>query len=318
MASAVVGDDVFGEDPTVAELQDRVAQMLGKQAGLFVTSGTQSNLCALLSHCARGDEYIAGADAHTFKYEGGGAAVLGGIAQQPVATEADGSLKLDEIVLAVKPDDPHFAQTRLLCCENTFAGQPQTAASLAERVDLAHELDLVTHLDGARLWNASIALGEPLKDLAEGFDSVSVCLSKGLGAPLGSVLVGERSFIERAHRWRKMLGGGLRQAGIAAAAGIYALDHNIERLAVDHRHANRLANGLNDLTGVTASVATNMVFATFDGLNDSLFTEEMLKRDVAVRMANGVSRLVTHIDVSEDEIDHALSVFAETLGMLHG
>ena len=261
MFSAAVGDDVYGEDPTVNALEAAVAERLGKQAGLFVTSGTQGNLCALLAHCGRGDEYIVGHSAHTYMYEGGGAAVLGSIQPQPVPSLGDGMLDLDAAESAVKADDCHFARTRLVCLENTTDGKVLTLDQMAASAALAERHGLGHHLDGARLWNAAVALGVTAEAVAAPFDSVSVCLSKGLGAPMGSVLAGPSELVAEARKWRKMLGGGLRQAGIVAAAGLYALEHHVDRLTVDHANATRLAQGLSAISGVKIeSCATNMVF----------------------------------------------------------
>lgn len=260
IASAEVGDDVYGDDPTVNRLQAVVADRLGKEAALFVSSGTQSNLLAILSHCERGDEYIAGQAAHTYRFEGGGAAVLGSVQPQPLPMSADGQLDLLEVVKAIKPLDPHFARTRLLCLENTHSGVvlPQAYARTAKSLCDQHGLAL--HLDGARLFNAAIASKCSVATLAEPFDSVSICLSKGLGAPVGSVLAGSKSLIERALRWRKVLGGGMRQAGLLAAAGLYALEHHVERLAEDHANAARIAALLDSVQPGCARAATNMVF----------------------------------------------------------
>src|SRR3954468_23513751 len=244
MARAEVGDDVFADDPTVNRLQDECAQRFGMEAGLFFPSGTQSNLAALMSHCARGEEVIVGQEAHTYRFEGGGMAVLGSIQPQPLQNRPDGTLDLAEVEAAIKPDDAHFAVTRLLALENTISGKVLSRAYLADALALARRRKLATHLDGARIFNAVVKLGTPARDLCAGFDSVSVCLSKGLGTPAGTVLVGSRPLIERAHRLRKMLGGGMRQAGILAAAGLHALQHNVERLAEDHANAERLAKGL--------------------------------------------------------------------------
>lgn len=216
--AAKVGDDVFGDDPTVNALQERVAALLGKEAALFMSSGTQSNLCGLLAHCGRGDEYIVGQLAHTYRYEGGGAAVLGSIQPQPLPNQADGTIRLEDIAAAIKPDDPHFARTRLLALENTWSGNVLPASYVTDACELAHSRGLFTHLDGARLFNAAVASGRTVAELARHFDSVSICFSKGLGAPIGSMLVGSKALIARAHRVRKMVGGGLRQVGLLAAA----------------------------------------------------------------------------------------------------
>ena len=269
MAAADVGDDVFGDDPSVNALQERIAALLGKEAALFVSSGTQGNLVAVMTHCGRGDEYIVGQSAHTYRYEAGGAAVLGSVQPQPLEHQADGSLALEDIDAAIKPDDSHFARSRLLCLENTIGGKVLPLDYLARATALARERGLATHLDGARLFNAAVALGgDPYanaRSIAAHFDSVSVCFSKGLGAPVGSALVGSRAFIQQAHRWRKMLGGGMRQAGVLAAAALHALDHHVERMAVDHALAQRLAEGLQQIRGVTVEpVQTNMVFVGVD------------------------------------------------------
>src|SRR2546422_8682064 len=244
MAAAEVGDDVYGEDPTVNRLEALAAEMLDKEAAVFVCSGTQSNLLALMSHCQRGDEYIVGQQAHTYKFEGGGAAVLGSIQPQPLDYEPDGSLDLAGVEAAIKPDDPHFAKTRLLCLENTQAGKVLTLDYLARAGQCAGAKRLRLHLDGARIFNASVDLGVAVTEISRHFDSVSVCLSKGLGAPVASILCGSRGLIAKARRWRKVLGGGMRQAGVLAAAGIYAFEHNVERLAEDHENASALAEGL--------------------------------------------------------------------------
>ncbi|MGZ5206839.1 MAG: low-specificity L-threonine aldolase, partial [Caldimonas sp.] len=262
MALAPVGDDVFGDDPTVNALQEKIAAMLGKEAALFVASGTQSNLVAIMSHCGRGDEYIVGQAAHCYRYEAGGAAALGSVQPQPLDHETDGRLALERIAAAIKPDDSHFAKSRLLCLENTIGGKALPVAYLEEAAALAHRRGLATHLDGARLFNAAVKLGVPAREIAAPFDSVSVCFSKGLGAPVGSALVGSRPFIAAAHRWRKMVGGGMRQAGVLAAAAIHALDHHVDRLADDHALAARLAEGLAGLPGLAVEPPqTNMVFA---------------------------------------------------------
>jgi threonine aldolase len=321
MAAAPLGDDVFGDDPTVNALQARLAALLGKEAALFVPTGTQSNLCALMAHCQRGDEYLVGQMAHTYRWEGGGAAVLGSIQPQPLPQQADGSITLAEIEAAIKPDDAHFARTRLLTLENTWGGQVLPLGYIEQATALARRKGLTTHLDGARLFNAAVASagahgGDPLAAahaIAQHFDTVSVCFSKGLGAPVGSALVGPKDFIARAHRIRKMLGGGMRQAGGLAAAALHALDHHVDRLALDHLHAQQLAQGLQDLAGVTVQTPqTNIVFVDLapekaHGVVDRL-------RPAGV-LCTGLYRLrfVTHLDVSAADIQRAVSVLRATL-----
>ena len=313
MAAAEVGDDVFGDDPTVNALQSRIAVLLGKEAALFMPSGTQSNLCALMSHCQRGDEYLVGQLAHTYRYEGGGAAVLGSIQPQPLAQQADGSLALADIEAAIKPDDAHFARTRLLALENTWGGQVLPQSYVEAATALAHARGLATHLDGARLFNAAVASGVPVDEIARGFDSVSVCFSKGLGAPVGSALVGSQDLIARARRIRKMLGGGMRQAGVLAAAALHALDHHVERLAQDHANASRLAEGLAGLPGVSvAPPQTNIVFVDLDPRRTAGVVERLRAAGV---LCTGLYRLrlVTHLDVSADDIEQALRVLRANL-----
>lgn len=340
MAAAPVGDDVFGDDPSVNALQTKLANMLGFEAALFVPTGTQSNLCGLMAHCQRGDEYIVGQMAHTYRWEGGGAAVLGSIQPQPLEHQPDGTLALADIEAAIKPDDVHFARTRLLTLENTFGGKLLPFDYVQAATDLAKTHGLARHLDGARLFNAAVAQATQLagentsnlpkafvnqghiaityeaivqeaRRIAQCFDSVSVCLSKGLGAPVGSVLCGSADFITRAHRIRKMVGGGMRQAGILAAAGSHALDHHVARLADDHALARRLADGLQGLPGVVVEPPqTNIVFvdlvdgakARGVGLIPHLKSHGVL--------ATGLYRLrfVTHLDVDAAGIDRAVSV----------
>lgn len=313
MAAAAVGDDVFGDDPTVNELEAVMAERLGKEAAVLVASGTQGNLCALLAHCQRGDEYIVGERAHTYMYEGGGGAVLGGIQPQPVPVGADGMIDLDRAETAVKPDDSHFARTRLVCLENTNDGRVLTVEKMEQSAALAARHSLAHHLDGARLWNAAVALGLDPAALAAPFDSVSVCLSKGLGAPVGSVLAGSADFVAEARRWRKMLGGGMRQAGVVAAAGLHALDHHMERLADDHANAARLAEGLGLVPGVEVeSCATNMVFARLRPERPGM-ADELARQGVLTLWTDAGGRLVTHLDVSEADIDTAVAAVAEIL-----
>ena len=315
MLRAEVGDDVFGDDPTVNRLQKRIAEMLGFEAALFMPTGTQSNLCALLSHCERGDEYIVGQNAHTYKMEGGGGAVLGGIQPQPIEHAADGTLPLEAIEKAVKPDDAHFARTRLLALENTLGGRVMPLHYLQEATTLARSKGLATHLDGARLFNAAVASGGDAKAsaqaIAQCFDSVSVCFSKGLGAPVGSALLGSKAFVARAHRWRKVTGGGMRQAGVLAAAALHALDHHIARLADDHANAKRLADGLRTVPGISvARPDTNIVFADVAGGRTAALVEHLKARGVLATGLIGL-RFVTHLDVDAAGVDHALAAVRE-------
>ncbi|MDP6635058.1 MAG: low-specificity L-threonine aldolase [Phycisphaerae bacterium] len=310
MARAEVGDDVYGEDPTINRLEALAAEMLGKEAAVFAPSGTQSNLIGVLAHCQRGDEYIVGQHAHTYKYEGGGAAVLGSIQPQPIDLEPDGSLDLDKVARAVKPDDFHFARTRLLCLENTHRGMALPMDYLARAEAFARDCGLSIHLDGARVFNAAVKLGVPVSDIARHFDSVSICLSKGLGAPVGSLLCASQSLVKEARRWRKVLGGGMRQAGVLAAAGIIALEQHVERLAEDHANAARLAGGLSDIDGISvdrAAVQTNMVFASMSGEIVDRLVEFLAGRGILIlggKMLGGPTiRIVTHLDVTSEDID---------------
>ncbi|MDE0177592.1 MAG: low-specificity L-threonine aldolase [Gammaproteobacteria bacterium] len=301
MVSAEVGDDVYGEDPTVNRLERECATLLGLEAGLFVPSGTQSNLAALLAHCGRGDEYIAGQEAHTYRFEGGGAAAFGGIQPQPLPFRDDGTLDLQDIAAAIKPDDYHFARTKLICLENTQGGKALDPDYFESVRKLADRHGLKLHLDGARLFNAVVALRRSPRDFGRYCDSVSVCLSKGLGAPAGSVLCGGSSFVEAARRWRKVLGGGMRQAGVLAAAGLHALTHHVERLADDHRRANTLAEGLRK-KGLSAQQQTNMVFV--EGLDAAYMAAHMGSGGVRV----SGSRWVVHMDIDDADIRHVVEV----------
>jgi threonine aldolase len=307
MARAEVGDDVFGDDPTVHALERRIAAMLGKETAVFVTSGTQSNLAAILAHCERGDEYIAGQAAHCYRYEAGGAAVLGSVQPQPIAHAADGSLPLEAIAEAVKPDDSHFARTRLLCLENTIGGKALGLDYVTQATALARRLGLACHLDGARLFNAAAVLGVDAAAIAAPFDTVSVCFSKGLGAPLGSALVGPRETIERARRWRKMLGGSLRQAGVVAAAALHALDHHVARLAEDHSNAARLADALQGLPGLAVDEPpqSNMVFARIEDPEAVAGLAAHLEAEGVLALVHPTTRFVTHLDVDAEGVDRA-------------
>jgi threonine aldolase len=305
MHEAELGDDVFGDDPTVNRLQQRAAEIFGCEAALLLPSGTQSNLAALMSHCQRGDEVIIGAEQHSYRYEAGGLAVLGSINPRALPNRADGTLDLAQVEASINADDPHFARTRLLALENTISGKPIARSYLEGALALAKRRGLATHLDGARIFNAAVHFNTTVNALCAGFDSVSSCLSKGLGAPAGTVLLGGREFIARARRARKILGGAMRQAGVLAAAGLYALEHNVDRLAVDHRNAARLAEGLRAL-GLPAESHTNMVFVTVPAERVAVLAEHLKKRNVLV-LPGARMRLVTHLDVDAAGVDRAVA-----------
>ena len=322
MQAAALGDDVFAGDPSVNALQDKIAAMLGFEAALFVPTGTQSNLCAILSHCQRGDEYIVGQMAHCYRWEGGGAAVFGSVQPQPLTHQADGSLSLADIESAIKPDDAHFARTRLLALENTLGGKLLPLAYVQAATNLAKAHGLSRHLDGARLFNAAVAQAAQVggdaqtqaRRIAQCFDSVSVCFSKGLGAPIGSALCGSTAFIARAHRIRKMAGGGMRQAGGLAAAASHALDHHIDRLADDHALAKRLADGLAGIEGLQVEAPqTNILFVDLTGAvkaSAAALLQHLADHGI---QATGLYRLrfVTHLDVDAAGVDHAVAVIRQ-------
>lgn len=310
MAEAEVGDDVFGDDPTVNRLEETAAGMLGMEAGLFVPSGTQGNLVSLLTHCGRGDEYIVGQQAHTYKYEGGGAAVLGGIQPQPLEFEPDGTLDLDRVAGAIKPQDSHFARTKIVCLENTHHGRPLPLDYLPRYEAFCREHGLGRHLDGARVFNAAVACGVDIAEITRHFDTVSFCLSKGLGAPVGSVVCGPSDFTSEARRWRKVTGGGMRQAGIIAAAGLIALEHHVDRLADDHANAERLAEGLADIHGLELQgpSQTNMVFVRLPEDRSTELTAYLADNGIQIVDMNPL-RLVTHLDVSADDVKRTIEAF---------
>lgn len=309
MTRAATGDDVYGEDPTVNQLEAELARRLGFAAALFVPTGTMSNLLGLLAHCERGDEYIVGQQAHTYKYEGGGAAVLGSIQPQPLEVQADGSLDLADVAAAIKPDDFHFARTRLLALENTMQGKVLPLEYLARARAFTRENGLALHLDGARLYNAAVKLGVDAREITRHFDSVSVCLSKGLGAPVGSVLCGSVELIGKARRLRKMVGGGMRQAGLLAAAGLYALDNNVQRLADDHANAQWLADGLVKAGYAVEPVQTNMVYVH---MGDRAEAFKVFAAERGIRLsAAGRLRMVTHMDVDRAGIEQVIAAFVE-------
>lgn len=312
MAAAEVGDDVYRDDPTVIRLENLAAKLLGCEAALFTASGTQANLIAIISHCQRGDEYVVGQTAHTYRYEAGGAAVLGSVQPQPIEFEEDSTLDLDKVAAKIKPDDIHFARTRLLCLENTQNGKALPLPYLAKAASFTRERGLKLHLDGARLMNAVVKQQISPTEITRHFDSVSLCLSKGLGAPVGSLLAGRAAFIEEARKWRKMVGGGMRQAGILAAAGIYALENNVARLAEDHRHAAELAEGLQRFPELAVDfhpAQTNMVFfRTESRLAEAL---AIFLRERGILISPGpLTRLVTHLDISAGDIATVLAAVA--------
>ena len=304
MYAAEVGDDVYGEDASVNQLEERAADMLGKPAGLFVSSGTQANLIAILTHAGRGDEYITGAHYHSYFYEAGGAAALGGVVPCTLPVDGRGRLDSDDLLNAIKPNDPHHPVSRLLCLENTVNGQVQPLAHLTALCAIAQQHEMVTHLDGARLMNAAIASQTPASQIVSSFDSVSLCLSKGLGAPAGSLLCGDTEFIIRARRWRKMLGGGMRQAGVLAAAGLYALEHNIERLAEDHATALHLAEKLEAIDGVRVDldkVDTNMIYMYLPEDKQPGLPAYLRAKNIIISPAKKGFRLVLHKDIPAQE-----------------
>lgn len=322
MAQAEVGDDVFGDDPSVNHLQQKTAEIAGHEAGLFLPSGTQSNLVALLTHCQRGDEYIVGQQAHTYKYEGGGAAVLGSIQPQPIEFEADGTLDLGRVAAAIKPNDFHFARTRLLALENTVGGKVVPQRYIVAARQFVRERNLNIHLDGARAFNAAVAQGIPIKEITSQFDSVSLCLSKGLGAPVGSVLCGNLTFIEAAKKWRKMVGGGMRQAGILAAAGLYALQHNVARLREDHDNAKWLADQLRLISALNRDEKcvqqyTNMVFVMLPPSHAERLSDYLKKRHILILAMNPL-RLVLHKDVDRTDLERFVEVLREAISNLWG
>lgn len=312
MLAADVGDDVYGEDPTINRLERTVAERLGKEAAVFAASGTQSNLMALMAHCERGDEYIVNQRGHTYLYEGGGAAVLGSIQPQPLEFKPNGTVDLDMVTRAIKPDDPHHARTRLFCLENTHNGLVMPLDFLAEARDFARTRGLAVHLDGARVFNAAVHLGVDVEAITQHADTVSICLSKGLGAPVGSVLAGPHALMRKARRWRKVLGGGMRQAGILAAAGIFALEHHVSRLKDDHAHAAMLAQGLKGFPQLKVEYPedqTNMVFLDFPRDHAEPFVGFCRARGVLLSIDSRRCRLVTHLDVSERDIQTVLACF---------
>ena len=322
MLDAPVGDDVYGEDPTVNALQDHAAAMLGFEAALYGVSGTQTNLLGLMANCQRGEEVIVGQTAHIYRWEAGGMAVLGSIQPQPLEQRADGTIDLTAIEAAIKPDDAHYAVTRLIALENTWGGKVLPADYMRNVKALANKRGLRTHLDGARLFNAAVTIAaqngnSPIaaaREICQSFNSVSLCLSKGLGAPVGSLLLGDKALIDRARRLRKMIGGGMRQAGVVAAAGQYALDYNIDRLAEDHANASALAQGLTKASHGKLKIEppqTNILWAEFPPEIGNSFAAHLKSNDILVSGAYGKQRWVTHLDVSRDDVAHTVKVVEE-------
>ncbi len=309
MREARVGDDVYGEDETVNRLEATAAQLLGKQAGLFLSSATQANLAAMLAHNARGEEILLGDCYHIFVSEAGGTSALGGIIMHPLATDDAGGLSLEQVLGAIKEDDPHHPITRTLALENTVLGQVQDPKHHRLLADAVREQGLNVHLDGARIMNAAIALGVGAADVAAPFDSVMMCLSKGLGAPVGAVLCGSADFIQRARRLRKMLGGGMRQAGVLAACGLFALEHHVERMADDHERARKLAAGLAEIEGLPVRQATNMVFIEPATADLEPLAQHLRQHGVEIGQQSPRVRLVTHLDVDDAALDRAITAF---------
>ncbi|MDN2667873.1 low-specificity L-threonine aldolase [Vibrio sp. 14N.309.X.WAT.E.F5] len=316
MANAEVGDDVYGDDPTVNELEQWAANETGFEAAMFTSSGTQANLLGLMAHCERGDEYLCGQQAHNYKYEAGGAAVLGSIQPQPIENNPDGTLDFKKLAAAIKPDDSHFARTKLLSLENTINGKVLPMSYLAEAREFVNQHGLQMHLDGARVYNAAVALDVHIKEIAQHFDSMTICLSKGLGAPIGSLLLGSKEYIAKARRLRKMVGGGMRQAGILAAAGKMALTENVAQLKTDHDNAKNLAIGLNKLEGFSVNpdfIQTNIVFAKLDeSIDINRIAQELGEQGITMSPGNPV-RFVTHRDISAEDIARFLIAIEKLL-----
>lgn len=317
MANAPVGDDVYGDDPTINELELWAAKRHGFEAALFTSSGTQANLLGILSHCQRGDEYLCGQLAHNYKYEAGGAAVLGSVQPQPIENNKDGTLCFEKLKAAIKPDDLHFARTTLLSLENTISGKVLPLAYLAKAREFVNEYQLKLHLDGARVYNASVALGVDVTEITQYFDSVTICLSKGLGAPVGSLLLGSADYIQRARRLRKMVGGGMRQAGILAAAGIIALTENVERLQVDHDNARYLSEKLGAIAGFNTfiyPVQTNILYVDVaEHIDIYRISNQLREKGFLISPAHKAMRFVTHKDISRQAIDQFIDLLKTQL-----
>lgn len=316
MYRAEVGDDVYGEDPTTNRLETMAAEMLGKEAALFVCSGTMGNLVALLTHCGRGDEVILGDRSHTFHFEQGGLAALGGITPYPIPNREDGTLRLDDIEQAIRADNPHFPRTRLVCLENTHNmcnGSPLSVEYMTAATRFAHERGLTVHLDGARVFNAAVALGVDVKKIVRDVDSVMFCLSKGLSAPVGSIICGSADFIAEARRARKVVGGGMRQTGVIAAAGVIALEQMTDRLVEDHVRAKHLAEGLARSPGIdVAPVTTNILYFQITervSKSPEQVGAELRERGVLMNSRGGGRfRAVTHYGIEDEDVERAIEV----------
>ena len=304
---AAVGDDVYGEDETVNRLEATAAQLLGKEAGLFLSSATQANLAAMLAHNARGEEILLGDQYHIFVAEAGGTSALGGIVMHPLPTDESGGLSLEQVMSAIKEDDSHLPVTRTLALENTVSGRVQDPALHCRLADAVREQGLKVHLDGARLMNAAVALNMPAAEIVAPFDSVMLCLSKGLGAPVGAMICGSAAFIRTARRLRKQLGGGMRQAGVVAACGLYALDNNIARLADDHERARQLAEGIGSIEGLPVKCFTNMVFIEPQDRDLEPLRVHLQERRILIGQQNPPFRLVTHLDIDDAGIDRVVT-----------
>lgn len=325
IAAAQLGDDVFGEDPTINKLQQMAAEITGKDAGLLVASGTMGNLVSILTHCSRGDEVILGDQSHTFYYEVGGISALGGIQTHTIPNQPDGTLKLSDIAAAIRPDSSHFPPTKLICLENTqnrCGGVILKSDYMNSVAELAKQHNLKIHLDGARIFNAAVALGIDVKELVKDADSVMFCLSKGLAAPVGSVICGSEEFVKKAHKIRKMVGGGMRQAGIIAAAGIVALEQMINRLAEDHKNANKLARAIAQIKGFSINldaVQTNIVYFDLDSENitaQQVVEKAKQKGILLLNLGPKTFRMVTHYGIESEDIEAAISVLSQIMNKL--
>ena len=314
IADAPVGDDVYGEDGTVNRLETTAATLLGKQAGLFLSSATQANLVAMLAHNARGEEILLGEPYHIFSSEAGGVSALGGIVMHPLATDATGGLSLDQVMAAIKEDDPHLPITRTLALENTVSGQVQDPDHHRRLAEAVRAEGLKVHLDGARLMNAAVALQQPVADIVAPFDSVMLCLSKGLGAPVGAMLVGDRDFIARSRRLRKQLGGGMRQAGVIAACGLYALEHNVDRLVQDHERARQLAEGISNIADLPVRHHTNMVFIEPRAEDLEPLRLHLEARQIQFGHQKPPLRMVLHLDIDDAGVERAVAAIRSYYG----